>query len=444
MQTIFQAFGWQLIGVMLIMASDPALPDVAASNVIPQISVPVSHSLPYYPVIIQGHEFPSLLGASVARIRAIARHGKALEAIPFQIDKRDPNGHFELSSNDVGVLDSKDECVFMTADAGERISPLTEHFAQQRVVEIAIVDAKNGERKWVYLLETTADQKWVAASKDYVVYDATKDVIETDSYKIGFSTPLPFLIDKLQWRTGEANKWSPNLVDTMKIRHEGKFFGNIDFSRTQADYQSRVVAVKDGPARVIRRTLNSVRVIGYLQSPSLTIDYVTYANGFQMDTTIDFPFPLSWFFSDLDMFTTIDWNDDPSLPALRIYGADARNGIPINGHMTEEKARFNTSEGRLLAIESFYGLMFVQMEIDKNLPVSVRTYLQDDRSLADPPERIPGQFGNVGFVTSGWEKVDTSVHHLLINVLLVQKATVEQGMGMLGHYPWRRTQALKQ
>lgn len=231
--------------------------------------------------------------------------------------------------------------------------------------------------------------------------------------------------------------WSPNLLDTMKIRHHGKFFGKLDFSRTHADYRSRVAAVKVGPIRVIRRTVNSVRIISYLQSPSVTIDCIAYVNGFQTDTTIDLPFPLGWFFSDMSALATIDWNDDPSLPALHIYGENTRNGLAIDGHMTPEKDLFNKASGWNFVVESAYGLLLVQLEIEKDLPVKAGNYLQDDRSQVDMPENIPGQFGNVGFMTSGWEKVDTSIHHLLFNVIFMQKSTVKQGMEMIDYHPWK-------
>ncbi|WP_059421115.1 hypothetical protein [Sulfuricella sp. T08] len=405
------------------------------------MTVKVSLSSPYYPVIVRGAEVKTLLGVPAAKIRAIARHGNALEAIPFQIDRKDANGSYELARNvtvNTSMLGAADECVFMTADAGERITLIPEQYAQQPAVEIALVDPKSGAQKWVYLLVTNSAQNLpTPPSKYYVAYDPLRDVIETNAYRIGFSSDHPFMVSSLQWHTGEASKWSPNLLDTMKIRHHGKLFGNIGFTRTQDDYVSRIVAVKEGHVRIIRRTVNSVRVIGYLQSPSVTVDYVAYANGFQMDTTIDFPFPLGWFFSDIKTFTSIDWNDDPALPGLRIHGGDTPKGLAVDGHMTPEKERFNKVAGQRFAVENAYGLLLVQLEMEKPLPVEVHLYLQDDRTRADPPENIPGQYGNVGFLTTGWEKVGTSVHHLLFNVLLLQKTTMEQGSGMLGRYPWK-------
>lgn len=429
---------WFFVLLTLALCASPA--HASEIGPMPKITVNVPLSSPHYPVIVRGAEVKALLGAADSKIRAIAKHGNALETIPFQIDKRDASGSYDLVRDAAGnppVLGAADECVFMTADAGERINPLPEQYAQQPAVEIALVDPKSGTQKWVYLLVTKNGQNLPAASKHHVAYDRLRDVIETNTYRIGFSSAQPFIVNSLQWHISGANKWSPNVLDTMKIRHHGKLFGNIDFIRTQDDYLSRIATVKEGPVRVIRRTINSVRVIGYLQSPSVTIDYVAYANGLLMDTTIDFPFPLGWFFSDIKTFTTLDWNDDPGLPGLRIHGGDTPKGLAVDGHMTPEKERFNKVASQRFAVENAHGLLLVQLEMEKSLPVEARLYLQDDRTRTDTPENIPGQYGNVGFLTTGWEKVGTSVQHLLFNVLLLQKTTLEQGNGMLGHYPWK-------
>ena len=436
-QSIYPIFR-RMLCTLLAITFFIALPVFAATDPLPQLTIRAPLSALATPVVILGSELGSLKGMPVAKIRALSWQGEVRKAIPFQIDKRDAKGRYEFSPRDDGsalILDANDECVFMVSDAGERKRADSEETNPRSDVEIVIVDPKTGERKWVYLQVAAADNP-TAATKDYVVYDAARDAIETETYRMGFSKSQPFLIDSLQWHIDAPNKWSQNVVDTMKIRHQGKLFG-IDFVRTQADYRSRVVAVKDGPVRVIRRTLNSVKMIAYLQSPSVTIDCLAYANGFQMDTLIDLPFKLGWFFSDLSTYTTIDWNDAASLPALRLHKAGAPV-ITLNGGMTPEKEQFNNSVEQQFALESAYGLLMVQLELEKNLPVTARLALQDDRTRLDEPENIPGQFGNVGFMTTGWEKVNTELHHLMFNVLLLQKTSVEQGWGLLDQYPVRK------
>ena len=113
-----------------------------------------------------------------------------------------------------------------------------------------------------------------------------------------------------------------------------------------------------------------------------------------------------------------------------------RNGIPVNGRMTPDKKLFNRNAGQRFAIESSYGLALVSLEIEKNLPIAGRLYLQDDKMSVDEPENVPGQFGNIGFMTTGWEKVNASIHHLLLNAIFLPKTTMEQGRRVLGDKAW--------
>ena len=434
MPSIYSIFR-RMLCVLPTIAFFIALPIFAAGDAMPQLTIRAPLSSLATPVVILGSELGPLKGMPVAKIRALSWQGEVRKAIPFQIDKRDAKGRYEFSTRDdrsALMLDVNDECVFMTSDAGERKRADSEGNKQQPTVEIVIVDSKTGERKWVYLQVATADSL-PGATKDYVAYDAAHDAIQTATYKLGFSKSQPFLIDSLQWHIDAENKWSQNVVDTMKIRHKGKLLG-VDFVRTQGDYRSRVLAVKAGQVRVIRRTLNSVKIVSFLQSPSVAIDYVAYANGFQMDTMLDLPFKLSWFFSDLTTYTTIDWNDAPSLPVVGLYKAGVP-GLTINGGMTPEKEQFSKGADQRFALQSAYGLLAVQLGLEKGTPLESKLYLRDERTIIDKPENIPGQFGNVGFMTTGWEKVDTSLHHLIFNVLLLQKTNVEQGLGLLGQYP---------
>jgi hypothetical protein len=62
--------------------------------------------------------------------------------------------------------------------------------------------------------------------------------------------------------------------------------------------------------------------------------------------------------------------------------------------------------------------MSVRLQVPAGVPVIPWLYLQDARDRPDPPERHPGQFGNMGFRTTGWEHIDAGVHHLKLSVCL--------------------------
>lgn len=401
---------------------------------IPSVSV---QSSSYFPVVISGKAFQPLINVPAARIRALSLRNSIISTIPFQIDKRDRKGRYLVSSKSgaqIMPLENNDECVFMATDAGDRIEDYRTRFAQQVTIEISVTDPLTDQRRWIYLVETRPDDPPAVMPSGYVSYDADKDNIETPAYKIGFSRTLPFLTNSLQWRNDTSGKWTINVVDTMKIRHIGNLLGQ-PFVRTHEDYKSQLVGVKKGPVRVIRRTLNTVRVLAFLQSPSVAIDYIVFANGFQMDTTVDFPFPLSWFFSNVKTYTTVNLNDDPSLPVTRVFQNSFGKGLAIDGKMTKEKELFNQTGGQQYALQNAYGILMTQLILGNDLPVIANNYMQDDQSQADTLEHAPRLFGNVGFVSTSWEMVDTAPHHLWFNVLLLQKSTLEQGFKALEFFP---------
>ena len=68
-------------------------------------------------------------------------------------------------------------------------------------------------------------------------------------------------------------------------------------------------------------------------------------------------------------------------------------------------------------------------------PIKHQVYLMDDRTAIDPPENIPGQFGNIGFRMTGWEKLARGTHHLTYRAMLVSDVTVQQGLRLLEEAP---------
>lgn len=435
--TIFNVHRLTITVSCLFILSGWVIAEAGEVVVNPNI-LPVSvQSLSYLPVVISGKALSPLINVPVTRISALSLRKNIVAAISFQIDKRDRKGRYVISNKNSAQnmpLENNDECVFMAMDAGDRIENFKVRFAQQIAVEVRVTDPQTNQHRWVYLVETKADETAAVTEPGYVSYDADKDSVETPAYKIGFSRTLPFLMNSLQWHTDTPEKWTNNVVDTMKIRHVGKLLGQ-PFVRTQADYKSQLVGVKNGPVRVIRRTVNRVRVLAFLQSPSVAIDYIVFANGFQMDTTVDFPFPMGWFFSNVNTYTTVNLNDDPTLPVTQVFQNNLGKGLTIDGKMTKEKERFNQAGGQQYAMQNTYGLLMTQLILDKDLPVIANNYMQDDRSQAEAPENRPGQFGGIGFLSTNWEMVDTAPHHLWFNVLLLQKVTLEQGFKALESFP---------
>ena len=388
--------------------------------------------------VIPARELPYLLGEHLSQIR-LYRYSLSdspsteqatgfWQEIGFQIDQRDEQGRFILdealdSEVHQPVLGIRDEIVFRMSDAGERIETHSSISEQNSLIEIALKEFGTDKTRWLYI-NTEPESKTIASlnktkkeMETRLVYSQNEDSIISPVYKIGFNTETPFLIDSFQWLMPMSSQWSDDISDMMKIRHYGQFLG-FPFKRSQEDYSSHVVAVKKGLLRVIRRTENRVKVLWKLKTPGLYIDYIMMPDGFVMDTMIDIPFKLSFFFSELETVTTMDWNPESELSKMEVYTKKPELKVIVDGVESIPERLFNQYEGTEFSVRSAMGVFDVNLDIPDKLPIKPYLYIKDSIEELDEPEKYPGQFGNVGFRTTGWEEVDNELYHLKFSVCI--------------------------
>ncbi|MGD2074550.1 MAG: hypothetical protein PVG38_06460 [Gammaproteobacteria bacterium] len=370
-------------------------------------------------VVLTGQELAPLRGAPIDQVSLYRASDAGLTPIPFQIDRKDDEGRYlidgpatRMHSHAEPVLDGNDELVLRASDAAARRNGTAFGVGSAPLVEIALP----GRSGWVYVSLSGAPKD--AQNTGPMAYDAASDQVTGPAYRVRFDPQLPFLVDAFQWRRGDGVGWSPDMTDKMKIRHQGRFLGLFPFQRTQGDYVSRLTGVKAGPLRIIRRTENHIRMLWTLQSPAVYVDYLMMPRGFVMNTIIDIPFRVGLFFSDVETLTTVDWNDAPELPALTVRAPDSREGLVVNGRMSAEKSAFNRVQASEFEVASPLGRMRVDLELPPGAPITPWLYLRDARDEPDPPEEEIGQFGNVGFRTTGWEQVEPEVQRVRFIVCL--------------------------
>ena len=103
--------------------------------------------------------------------------------------------------------------------------------------------------------------------------------------------------------------------------------------------------------------------------------------------------------------------------------------------MSAEKEKINASGDKALVVSSPDGEILVSMNLGRNLPVHYRVYILDDASRMDPPDNIPGQFGNMGFISTGWENLGDSVYQMIFSVYMIRDISVDQGFEILDNAP---------
>lgn len=420
--------------VSIVLAAGLCCMNLYASMRSVEINYPISS--PHYPVVLTGEQIPPLLGDPAMPISAFSVQGAHMRPIPIQVDRRGSDGRYEFDDVQSGkpsvvnvLLDDNDEMVFMASDLGDKLPANIPE--ENSLVELAITDPVDGSQRWPYI----SREKPASPLSDYVHYSSVDDQIITDSYLIGFSAATPFLLNHLQRRSDVSEPWSPNLVDTMKIRHAGKFLHRFEFVRDQSDYRSKITAVKDGPVRVIRRTNNKVRIVLFLSTPSVEVDFISYRNGFYVDTLLEIPFSIGTFFSNMTTRFSLDWRDDIENFQGQVYAVDFADGLAIDGKMSVAETEFNQANSQAILLSNHWGDMLLSMEIPPDLPLRSNNFLHDDRMVGDAPENVPGQFGNCGYLTSNWEAVDTELHHMMFRVFLTPSQSPAKAMEMMQHAP---------
>lgn len=397
------------------------------ANVENTSTVSVRHSyLPSaVPVVIEVGGLASLTGMPARELQLAVYTGTKLVQIPFQIDQKDKNGLYvfekESGKKKAGknYLNENDEIAFMAFDAGEEIR--TGAYDDNSIIaSIKVEDIDSKNVKWIYILN---DESIEASLEDYVIYDSEEDAINTDIYRLGFSNDTPFLVNEMKWAGSVKGEWSENAVDTMKLKQEGKLFGVFDFERNHRDYTSELIAVKDGPIRVIRRTSNKVRILWALKSPEVLIDYIIHKSGFQMDIVIDIPFRIGLVFDDLESIATIDWREVAVEKGFTLRHISTQGEYRIDGKMTDEERQLNEYPDTNMTINSDYGRIEMDMEMTDGSPILKTVFYMDDGAAQDPPENVPGQYGNVGFRTYNWEKLTTATSHMVFNAHILKKVT---------------------
>lgn len=398
-------------------------------------------SSPYYPVVLTGEFLKTLLDVPIQAFSLYAVKASGLEPIPFQIDRRDAFGHYQIpvtvdekAEEGSKGFDVNDEFLFMAGDLGQKLDAVAKVFDGRRVTEIEFIDPRTDRRGWVYAV-VGAGNSVQRSAVDYVRYSPDRDTVESDIYGVSFSRETTFLINRLAWKDSGTFKGSPDLTDTMKAKHQGRLLYSLPFERTQNDAETRLLEVKDGPVRVIRSSVSRVRLLFNMRTPEIYVYNIHYANAFFMDVHIKIPFKMRLFFSNLSTVMTMDGNDDPRLPPAKLYTTSGGNPAIVDGKMSAQEKAINASRDQSLVIDTVYGKILVALEHQRGMPIQYRVHVMDDRNIPDPPEEIPGQFGNVGFFTTGWEKLEPSLYQMILGVYMVRGISVEEGFRILIEAP---------
>jgi hypothetical protein len=363
----------------------------------------------WQPLILKGSQLPALSGVDIGHLEVLTVHSGKAEPIPFQVDEISHEGSYALPEGPAGMpgkprptFSSDDEIALMLSDLGEKRTATAQLPSQ--ALEIEVADPLGGSLRYAYVDVAGAPR---LSDRRYVTFDPRTDTIETDHYRVGLTNGLP---TDFMTQNG-VGEHRPNLIDRMKVRLTTLVMGLIRFSFSEDDIHSELLAWKVGPIRVIRRLRHSVNLLLGLHSPVFERNDFFYRDHLENPFRMHFSWAPRIFFHDIRVRIDLDFNDlsgyellwsQMPMPPLKIG----------NQEMEQRLAAMGSVPISWIAIRGADRITVQTLAPTPDLPLlSRQLYFNDAPNRPDPPEHIPGEHPGIGYVISGWEKLESGLHN---------------------------------
>ncbi len=358
------------------------------------------------PVVLQGEVLLKVWNRKISSLRVLSKKSGRLEAIPFQIDKLDPDGVYiiptasmtkavidetnwdtrseeerhkdrleEFKDDEQDLLrdvksgklkqaefekkkrraewieksdefDYNDEIAFMVHDAGDRAAS-AEYPAGADTVEVTVKNPLDGTVAWVYVAAfQTAPPP--LSPVDYLTYNAKTDTVESRFAVMDFVDNKPLILEKIVPKNQkEGGKLLPNVLDRFKLRITIKPIMFFALNFDENNVKSFTVGYVDGPVRVIRRNVFWI-IIGGIKLPffpKAIVYFKFYENQLQGPTEVFNPFNPKYTLREGSMFTGgVDLRK--TVYGSKVSTAGLEKPFVIDGKMTPEETAAAAANSR--------------------------------------------------------------------------------------------------
>ena len=374
----------------------------------------------WQPLLLRGVQLAGMQNTRVDRLEVLAVHGGKLEPIPFQIDAVRPDTMFALDQGPdptpggmVQTVGDDDELAIMMFDLGERAAGGAAIPPDAR--EIKVADPLGGPDRYAYIAAVRHPR---LSAVHYVDYDPASEQIETDSYRLGFKRQLPDDF-RLQSHRGEMSK---NLISGFELRGKVTVLSLLQFHLTETDIDSRLLAYRIGPVRVIRRLGHRIRVFLGIHSPEVSTVEFFYRDFAQAPFTMRFP--LRKLFRDVPGPHRDGLPRPERLLAARLR-AESATGFWRRVGGAGDCESGDAPAAQWLALRGGGRLMLQTFAPSPELElIKRRLYYRDLSSVPAGQAQSSAVAAAVGIQTDGWERLGGGSHRF--NPLLI---SVPEGYG---------------
>jgi hypothetical protein len=384
---------------------------LALTAAVPAVASPRS----WQPLLLRGVQLAGMRDTRVDRLEVLAVHSGRLEPIPFQIDAVLPDGMFALEQGPnptpgaaVQTVGDDDELAIMMFDLGERAADETALPAGTRVIKVA--DPLGGPDRYAYIAAVKHPR---LSPVHYVDYEPGSERIETERYRLGFKRQLPDDF-RLQNRRGERSK---NLISGFELRGKVTVLSLLQFHLTESDIDSRLLAYRVGPVRVIRRLGHRIRVFLGIHSPEVSTVEFFYREIAQAPFTMRFP--LRKLFRDVQGRIAMDFLDLSGYELLA-SGLEAPLDFGDGAVARRIAGTAEAPAAQWLALRGGGRLMLQTFAPSAELElIKRRLYYRGLPSVPAGRAQSSAVPAAVGIQTDGWERLGGGSHRfnpLLISV----------------------------
>lgn len=368
-----------------------------------EVLSPSSLKRPNSHVIVRGARLDKLQGTPLGELRLFAWDGKALSAIPFQIDERTHDegfayelGRHPLSDTDQ-LFDANDELVFMAEDVGSQVAKDAIRLGQETCTELRIFDPVSGEHGWVYLLRYTTAPPPPSAQR-YLTIDWQDGEFAgwTGPWvEVACSPRHGNLFDLAQLSFVNADRVAqPNVLDRAKVAFNGTYLF-LDIERAMDEMRAQIISYVQGPIRLVA----SLQVEAYLiwdhWVRSTRGRLKLYANRLEIEFELALPVPLEAK-SPSELRFSFDFL--PRVGPFKIRTNTNARGLKIGTPTAEDLRKLDRSLPRWIHASLPSGTILTTLKLESPLlGRKGHALFLENGPAPDPPESSPGSFGNVGY-----------------------------------------------
>jgi hypothetical protein len=365
----------------------------------------------WQPLLLRGVQLPQLLNTPVDRIEVLAIHGGKLEPIPFQVDSVLMGGLFGLPQGPAPTtyvlpqaVGPEDEMSMMMFDLGERLANPAE--MPPRAVEVAVADPLGGSERYAYIGVVKNPRR---SPVHYVDYDPQRKIIDTGNYRLGFKGEFP---DEFRVQEGKG-ELSRNLISGFELSGKVTVLNMIDIHLAERDVDSRLLAYRVGPVRLIRRVAHRIRIFKRIHSPEVSTVEFFYRDFAQAPFTMRLP--LRTLFHDIQGRIAMDFVD---LRGYALMASGLAKPVEIGDDTPAEVG--DATPAAWLALRGDGRVMLETFASSDDLSlISRHLYYHAHAPSADGTEQSAALAATVGIETDGWQRLSAGPHRfnpMLISV----------------------------